>query len=371
MGNQAKWLLYWHGDPYDLQGTEAMFLQAMKENFFYHVSRNPAYMRMVKRASAYGFPSFAGRESLGQGPPIPTLLFKRERFWTAQERRMAVKATSSGTSGKQSQIGYDWESVFFGALMAISMGRRHRLFSPVPANYLMLGYEPHPGNETMVTKTQRISSLFAPPRSRTYALRCHRGKYRLDDKGLTEGLKRYSREPFPVRIVGFPSYLYFLLRALKAMDKKYVLPLGSLVLLGGGWKNFYRQQVDKGELYGLLEERLGILPGQVNEFFGVAEHPGLYCSCPNRHFHVPVYSRVLIRDPRGLKPLGYGAAGILNLLSPLAKGMPLLSVMTDDIAVLHEGKECGCGIESPYFEVLGRAGLNGVITCVSGGPGRA
>ena len=155
------------------------------------------------------------------------------------------------------------------------------------------------------------------------------------------------------------------------MDKKYVLPLGSLVLLGGGWKNFYRQQVDKGELYGLLEERLGILPGQVNEFFGVAEHPGLYCSCPNRHFHVPVYSRVLIRDPRGLKPLGYGAAGILNLLSPLAKGMPLLSVMTDDIAVLHEGKECGCGIESPYFEVLGRAGLNGVITCVSGGPGRA
>ena len=89
MGNQAKWLLYWHGDPYDLQGTEAMFLQAMKENFFYHVSRNPAYMRMVKRASAYGFPSFAGRESLGQVPPIPTLLFKRERFWTVQERRMA------------------------------------------------------------------------------------------------------------------------------------------------------------------------------------------------------------------------------------------------------------------------------------------
>ena len=46
--------------------------------------------------------------------------------------------------------------------------------------------------------------------------------------------------------------------------------------------------------------------------------------------------------------------------------MPLHSIMTDDLAILREGEECGCGNNAPYFELLGRAGLQDIKTCAAG-----
>ena len=46
--------------------------------------------------------------------------------------------------------------------------------------------------------------------------------------------------------------------------------------------------------------------------------------------------------------------------------MPLGSMITDDIAVMHDGKTCGCGITSPYFEILGRIGMSEIKTCAAG-----
>ena len=36
------------------------------------------------------------------------------------------------------------------------------------------------------------------------------------------------------------------------------MPKGSMVTLGGGWKQFYTQKVDKEDFYKLVEEVLGI-----------------------------------------------------------------------------------------------------------------
>lgn len=58
------------------------------------------------------------------------------------------------------------------------------------------------------------------------------------------------------------------------------------------------------------------------------------------HFHVPVYSQVIIRDIKTMEPLGYGRPGLVNLITPMIKAVPILSVMTDDVGVLHVGKEC-------------------------------
>ena len=44
----------------------------------------------------------------------------------------------------------------------------------------------------------------------------------------------------------------------------------------------------------------------------------------------------------------------------------ILSVMTDDLGILHNGGTCGCGIESPCLELLGRVGAKGLITCAAG-----
>ena len=125
----------------------------------------------------------------------------------------------------------------------------------------------------------------------------------------------------------------------------------------GGRKQFEKEEIPKEELYTLIWEVLGINKTRVHEFFGAAEHPVLYCSCKNHHFHIPAYARVLIRDTETLEALPKGRAGLVNLLTPIGSDLPLMSVMTDDIGVLHDKKECGCGIKSDYLEILGRTDM--------------
>lgn len=357
--------LYFHTDVYDRTGTKRLFQRAMLDNFHYHIRHNPAYRRMIKYYCKRNRMKLQDIQRPDQIPPLTTALLKREKLWTMSKYQMAVKATSSGTSGMRSQIGYDWESLLLAAAMTLWLGKHHRLFSPLPTRYIMLSYEPHRNNPAIIIKTQRITSLFAPPIKRLYALPWKGDRYILDLNGLKKGLEQYAKGHLPVRLIGFPSYLYFLLSELKSSGNSYRLPPGSMVLLGGGWKEFSGQQVNKEALFTLCREVLGLEKRQVREFFGAAEHPVVYYTCKNHHFHVPVYGQVIIRDAATLKPLGYEKAGLLNLLSPLAKSMPLLSVVTDDLAVLHPGKSCGCGIESPYFEILGRAGLKEIQTCAA------
>jgi hypothetical protein len=45
--------------------------------------------------------------------------------------------------------------------------------------------------------------------------------------------------------------------------------------------------------------------------------------------------------------------------------MPITSVVTDDLAVLHDGKRCGCGITTPYFDLMGRAQVQQIRTCTT------
>ena len=75
---------------------------------------------------------------------------------------------------------------------------------------------------------------------------------------------------------------------------------------------------------------------------------------------------MIIRDVDTLRPLGFGRPGLVNLITPIADSMPLVSVMTDDLGILYPGESCGCGNQAPYFEILGRAGLSEIRTCAAG-----
>ena len=101
------------------------------------------------------------------------------------------------------------------------------------------------------------------------------------------------------------------------------------------------------------------------EFFVAVEHPILYTDCRCHHFHVPVYSRVLIRDVDTMEPVSNGQVGLVNLLTPMVDSVPILSVMTDDLGILHEDK-CPCGENAPWLEILGRVGIKDIVTCAAG-----
>lgn len=357
--------LYRYPDIYDHAGTDQLFAEAVRGNVAVHYRHCREYRRILK-AAGFRPENIAGIEDLHKVPPIPTLFFKSHPIKTVKDRSMLIKATSSGTQGMKSQMGFDAKSLLFGLEMAVKVLGYHGLFSAVPANYMIMGYQPTPSNQTVITKTQGISTCFAPALHREYALVWSDGEYRINFEGLRKAIKSYAASPFPVRIIGFPSYTWFFLKELEKEKISIKLPQKSLLLLGGGWKQFYKEEVDKAELYRLAKKTLGMEEGRIREFFGAVEHPSLYCTCKNHHFHVPVYSRVIIRDVKTLEPVGYDKPGLLNLITPMAESMPLVSVITDDLGILHRGGDCGCGIDAPYFEIIGRVGMEGIKTCAAG-----
>lgn len=357
--------LYRIRDIYGQGPVGRLFFQAVRENTTYHRANNPVYRRLLD-ARGFSLKELEREEDLHRIPPIPTMFFKSHTMWTREPSSLAVHATSSGTGGRKSRIGLDWNALMLGARMGVGAGRYHGLFSHVPVNYLILGYQPRRENQTAISKTQRASMLYAPALHAAYALVYRDGQYRLDLDGLKMALERYERQQAPVRLVGFPAYLYFLLKELKKEGRRYRFREDSMVMLGGGWKQFYRERPEKEEVYGLIREVLGIREDRCREFFGAVEHPSIYCDCGRHHFHVPSYSRVIIRDVDTLKPLEYGRPGLVNLITPIADSMPLVSVMTDDLGILYPGERCGCGIKAPYFEILGRAGLEEIRTCAAG-----
>ena len=295
MKRYVQKLFSWHGDIYDTEGSDELFWNAIRENRDFHLRHNPAYRKLSQRFSH-------DHEPL----PIPAAFFKVHPLRTMKPASLPFHVTSSGTSGRKTDLCFTFSDMARGARLTYAMVRRHKILSARPSICLIMSFEPGPGPRTMVSRTQAITSFFAPPVRRIYALTLKDGRYRLNISQLIHALVLAERLKLPVRILGFPSYTYFFLEGLRKRKLRFLLPDDSMLLLGGGWKGFENMKPEKGRLIQLTEEVLGISPQQYREFFGAAEHPSLYCGCGNMHFHVPVYSRILIRDVHSLKPLPYG-----------------------------------------------------------------
>ena len=398
--------LFRHRDPYDVRGTEELFIKAVRENCAYVYKRCPGYKAIID-AAGFSPERLRSMEDLAELPFLPTALFKRRRLFALPRRRLPLVVTSSGTSsGKASEIGFSLGDLWAGLLMVLHICKLRRLISPRPCHYVVFGYQPRLGNRTGVSKTAFGVTLFTPALSRTYALRWRKpghsagaaggrpqpaetlasanmqgsasggrpmaaptdrkGEYVLDLEAVQNAIVKHSRSRFPLRFMGFPAYAWFLMKRMEEQGVSVQLPKGSRLMLGGGWKQFYAEQVDKAEFYALAKKVLGLDDRDIIEFYGAVEHPIFYNDCERHHFHVPIYSRIFIRDPETLKPVPNGTPGLVNLITPMDVGTPLLSVMTDDLGILHDAAECGCGLDSPWLEILGRVGMQDIKTCAAG-----
>ena len=357
--------LFYHRRLYDLDGTEALFVRAMRGNVRHHVARCPEYAALLA-ARGFSPDDVRGIADLAEIPPLTTLYLKRHTLYSASPEHLKFVSTTSGTSGRVSVMGLDWPTCVNGLGMLLTTFFSRGLVSARPTNYVVLGYEPAKHNKMGATRTIYATTFTAPPLRRAFALRDTGDAYELDLDGLRRALVSYERQGHPVRLIGFPAYFMFLLQELRDAGVRLRLHPKSLVIVAGGWKQFFTQRVEKAELYALSEEVLGIPEPQIREFFGAVEHPITYTDCRNHHFHVPIYSRVLIRDVDTFEPVEHGTTGLLNLLTPMVTSMPFTSVITDDLATMYPGRSCGCGVMSPYFDVHGRVGMADIKTCAAG-----
>lgn len=355
--------LFYHGSIYDLERTNTLFLHAVIENLKHHMESCPEYARILE-CRGFSLGEIETIEDVYKIPPIPTAFLKNHTLYSSSQKHLMFKSTTSGTSGKVSEMALDWPSSWHGLGMILGTFLTNKLVSLCPTNYVVLGYQPAKRNKIGAVKTAYATTFAAPAIHREYALKNTGTEYVLNIDGVKNALIDYEKSGFPVRFIGFPAYFMFLLKELANSGIKLRLHPKSMILLAGGWKQFFTEQVDKPTLYSISKEILGLGGDRIREFFGAVEHPIAYFDCPNHHFHVPIYSRVIVRDVN-LQPAEYGVPGLLNLITPMMTSMPFTSVMTDDLAVMHPGDECGCGIPSPYFDVLGRVGLTDIKTCAA------
>ncbi|MEJ8639924.1 acyl-protein synthase [Streptomyces sp. MS2.AVA.5] len=343
-------------------GTDELFAAAMAEANAWHARRSPFFASLMQDPAEVPAPT------VGDGvrtPLVPAAFFKRHEVLSIPRNEVFLHLTSSGTTGQKSQMFFDEWTIRSAQRMVARIFDHYGWITPdQPVNYLLYSYEPARALKLGTSFTDNYLCEFAPARHTTHALRHIGSSHEFDVHGCIAALQRYAEDDAPVRILGFPAFLYFTLERMRAMGLPPLrLPEGSLVMLGGGWKGHTDRQIGKDEFYALVTEQLGIPGDRVRDTFGSVEHCVPYVECAQHRLHVPVWSRAAIRDTATLRPLPYGERGFLHLVSPYITSVPAHSVVMGDLASLHPGEECGCPLTTDWFTVHGRAGVSRNRSC--------
>lgn len=157
-------------DLYDLGGTEALFLGAVRESLLFHRDNCPEYAQLLEQ-SCFAPEQVGTAADLAEIPPLPTLYLKKHPMFSVPREKLLFRSESSGTGGAVSVAGLDRESALFALRMVVRTFSRHRIFSPLPTNYVVLGYQPCKRNQMAAVKTAFGATLAAPALHREYALR--------------------------------------------------------------------------------------------------------------------------------------------------------------------------------------------------------
>ena len=350
--------------PYEnSESIERLFVTAFKEIMLWHQKYNSFYASLLEKEK-FEIESLKSIEDIMRVPFIHANFFKLHETLSVEKTQVIEHMTSSGTSGQKSQMFFDEWSILSARRMVNFIYDANGFNRPQEeTNFLLLAYEPLTNFKVGTTKTNIFLTSFAKSKEIFFALRATNNTHEFDRFGTVQKLQEYEAQKLPVRIHGFPSFMYFTLLQMQEMNIKVSLHQDSLVMFGGGWKGYANQEIPKEELFELIHERLGIDTTRIRDTYGSVEHSIPYIECKNHHLHIPVWSRLFIRDVKSLEVLGYGKAGFMNFVTPYITSVPAVSVMMGDLGILHPASECNCGALTPFFEILGRAGLSQNKSC--------
>lgn len=351
--------------PYDHNpASRQLFSDALREAAAIHYRRCPRFRGLWKMA---GFApddlrSYADTERM---PHIFVAAFKERNLVSVTRRETALELTSSGTSGQKSRTVLDKGSLLRVRRMAWQIFNGLGMAARSEVNdYLCFSYDPKvAGNVGTSFSDESITGLTARGEV-FYALRWDAQKkdFYFDMPGALAALERFEDRGRPTRIIGFPAHAMAVCEEFKkAKGRSVRLNPNSWVITGGGWKDKQDRAVDKAEMRARLAGALGLRAERVRDLFGMVEHGVPYVDCPRGRFHVPVYSRVLVRHPATLELLPWGKIGLLQFITPYLSSYPSISLLSSDKGWLEE--KCGCGLAGPVMHIAGRAGTKKLKGC--------
>jgi acyl-protein synthetase LuxE len=126
------------------------------------------------------------------------------------------------------------------------------------------------------------------------------------------------------------------------------LPLrpGSVVTLGGGWKSFEDERIDRPALLAMIEAALGVPPARALEAYAMVELNTPLMRCEAERYHVPPILEPWVFD-EALQPVPAedDVTGIVGFMDPTATSYPAFVVTGDEGRLLRE--RCPCGLVGP------------------------
>jgi hypothetical protein len=345
-------------DPLDWTPEKTrMMVAACRTMARYHRERCPEIAALYARRR-FDPDAIRCEEDLAAIPPLGVTAMKHFLLLSHPEDEAVLHLTSSGTGGQKTQVLFDAASLDRVQAMMEGLWLQEGLVSREPASYVMFAYDPDEAKDLGIAFTNKNLQRFAPVADSFYAIRrdgetawAFRARETLERLDALAA----ARPPRPVRLLGMPAFIHELLAGLPG-GFSIRLPAGSLMVTGGGWKAAEDRRVSREEFREAVTAHLGIPGDRVRDNYGLAEHSAPYIECPEHRFHVPVFNRVLVRDPVTLDVLPPGDVGLLELITPFNSMMPTLALLTTDLACV-ERAACGCGRRSPTFVLVGRGGI--------------
>ena len=332
--------------PYEMakQEKHAFLTRHLAELCSHHAASCLPYARMLE-ASGVSIQSVHTYEAL---PFLPVRLFKELSLASVPQESVHKTMTSSGTTGQQvSRIFLDRET----------STAQSKVLAKIVSSFLGKSRLPMIILDTSALLKNRAMfsargagilgfSLFA--RDKCYALN---EQMQLDVAGLRTFLAKHSGEP--VFLFGFTFMIWqHFYRELQRLAEPLDLSHGILIH-GGGWKKLADQAVSPTQFKAALHEVCGI--SSVHDYYGMVEQTGtIYMECEQGHLHAPIWSDVLIRNPRDFSMAEVGQPGLIQVASLLPRSYPGHLLLTEDEGVLLGEDTCPCGRKGKYFSVLGR-----------------
>lgn len=346
-------------EPYRLDAAkEATFVAAMREAVAHHRAHSPYYRALCAR-EGFDEGQLTGPAELHRVPHVFVNVLKRHELLSIPHEDVALHLTSSGTTGQKSQIFFDADSrdralgtvdACFGAMGLVDREQA--------VNHLIFAHDPAQAGKRGTTYTDHYLTGLAKSAEIWYALRWDEATqdWAFRPEEANAKLEAFQASGLPLRVIGFPA---FLLRVVHWRREQGLPPLAfpaaqSFVLTGGGWKKDEATAIPKEAFRAEVAAGLGIPEANQRDGYGLVEHGLPYLECEAHRFHVPHFARALARDPATLAPLPTGTPGFLNLITPYLLSMPAISLLTSDLAAVHEG--CPCGRNTATLELMGRLG---------------
>ena len=336
-------------NPFDFQKNENIFFEDLNKQVLHHYKNN-SYIKFLYDREGFNPEKFiANKDQLALIPYVHVNTFKYQNLQSCEDEEIVLRLTSSGTNGQKSQMLLDQASLERVKEMAFNVYNELGIVDKKKYNYLCFTYDPHVANDLGTAFTDELLTSFTDKEEIFYTF-IHDGNEFVFDKDLTVNkLKEFSKSKYPTRILGFPAFLY---QIIKEYDLKIDLGADSWLLTGGGWKENADKEISKEEFKLLVQNRLGIPVKQTRDLFGMVEHGVPYVECDQSKFRIPNYSRVLVRDPISMEVLPYGRVGLLQFICCYNTSYPSFNYLSTDIGKVIKTDD-GMGDE---LVLLGRAG---------------